>query len=360
MNYTNYTASDFICDESFLRYFLKEDQNDIVLWQHWIINHPEKTDEVNEAIQMLEVFTLNLPQAEFEQELAKMKGHIYGTPIMKTNTLRLSPREEGEAKGKGKWSLLQSRVAAVIVGAVAVTAAVFLAIDRNQVEPAKEVANRLITKQNPKGQKSLIQLTDGSIVNLNASSEIKFLESFPKDIREIELNGEAFFEVASDAQRPFVVKIGDMSIKALGTSFNVRAYGEDEPLKVALVTGKVEVTIHENSSVNKFFLTHGEEIVFDEKNNVIKKERFDPEFTLAWRKGVLYFKNASWNRIVLTLERWYDVDLEVKNTPLASSSYTGQFDNQSLGVVLESLSFSKDFTYQINGKKIKIDFSPQP
>ncbi len=304
---------------------------------------------------MLEVLALDLPQAEFEKELEQMKMHIYASPIEEP-TLKLTRHQEPRSRIISNLSIM--RIAAVIVSAIAVIAAVILSTSKSdQTEPAQEVANRLISKQNSNGQKSQLQLSDGSIVHLNSGSEIEFLENFSENSRTVKLKGEAFFEVAHNAKKSFIVSTDELDIIALGTSFNVRAFGESETVTVALVEGKVEVNVKEQEVAKKSLLEPGQGLLFDKKSQSIQLEQFDPRLALAWKKGVLSFENASWQEIITSLERWYDVEFTVKNAPIRESPFTGEFDNLSLELVLESLSFTKDFEHQIEGKKVEIKFN---
>lgn len=357
MNYTNYTASDFICDESFLRYFLKSDNIDVVFWQNWIIDHPEKSDAINEAIQMLEVLALDLPKTEFEQELVKMEDHVYDKPIMELSTLRLTRQNDPEPKRRSIGSLLG--VASIVLALVAVTAVILLSRNGDHVEPKQVPVNQLITKRNSNGQKSQLQLSDGSIVYLNSGSEIQLFDNFTGTSREVRLKGEAFFEVAHNPNKPFIVTVDKLSVRALGTSFNVRAFGETSDVAVALVDGKVEVSVKENEEEEKSLLTTGEGLIYNTNDLSITKWQFDPETALAWKNGILNFKNASWNEVESTLTRWYDVKFSIHNAPRKESPFTGEFDNLSLELVLESLSFTKNFDYKIEGKKVEIKFINQ-
>jgi len=354
VDYTKHTAEDFVSDDSFVRYFFKENERDHFFWEKWIDEHPEKYREISTAKQLLEILSLGLPQNELDEELNKMKYHIDEKISLENRSLMITPPTVSNRKTKRNNFL---RIAAVLIFILtSATVVIYLTREsKNEVEDA--IQQELIVKRNSKGQKSLIQLQDGSVIRLNSNSEISFYENFSNnDARIVELKGEAFFEVTTNPNKPFIVNTEYLSVKALGTSFNVNAYGESEALKVSLVTGKVEVNI-DNDIVNKSILEPGDGLSFNRRSKMVTKGKFDPEIILAWRKGIIYFKDTSWEEIVITLERWFDVEFEVKNTPRNQKLYSGQFNNQSLELVLESLSFSKDFRYRIDGKKILIDFS---
>ncbi|MBZ0246715.1 MAG: FecR domain-containing protein [Cyclobacteriaceae bacterium] len=352
MDYTKHTAEDFASNDSFVRYYLRENERDIFYWEKWIDGHPEKYKEISAAKQLLEMLSLGLSQNELDEEFNKMKHHIDEKTTLEDRSLKINPPHIVNAKLKRNNVI---RIAAALIF-ILTSAAVVIHLTSESNREIVTTDQELIVNRNSKGQKSLIQLQDGSVIRLNSNSEIRYYENFTHDVRTVELKGEAFFEVASDPNRPFIVNTENISIKALGTSFNVNAFGESKALRVSLVTGKVEVNI-DNDDTNKSILEPGEGLSFDRKSKLVTKEKFDPEIILAWRRGIIYFKDTSWEEIIITLERWFDVEFEVISSPRMQNLYSGQFDNQSLELVLESLSFSKDFKYRISGKKILIDFS---
>ncbi len=350
--YTQYSVEDFVSDESFVRYFFNENEQDIFFWEEWIALHPEKMKDIEDARKLLGVLSPRLSQYEFGQEMEIIKNHILDSLQLNKPVMRVSPIKHKISR------LFLWKAAAVLLILTTIGIAPFLVKDKFVSNSILNAGSEWTIKSNSKGQKSRFHLPDDSFIMLNSGSEVKFLQDFSKHIREIELKGEAFFEVAHDPLRPFIVKTDNMSIKALGTSFNVRAFDEIETVEVALVTGQVEVNITETqTNGNTSILIPGEGLTLDKKNGEVIKEKFDPSLSLAWQRGVLYFKDASLDHIMATIERWYNVNLEIKNRPAKENLYTGQFDNQSLELVLESLSFSKQFKYKIDGRSITIDFS---
>ncbi len=220
-----------------------------------------------------------------------------------------------------------------------------------------------IVKENTAGRKSIIYLKDGSIVHLNANSKISYMPSFSDTMRAIELQGEAYFEVAKDNFRPFVVQTGNIAVKALGTSFNVKNYDDESQICVTLETGRILVKRNDNSEVDQehIFLDPGKEVQYSKSD-----EKFSPVTTanlresLGWKDGVIYFSHADLTTVINKLELWYGVQFELKNKPEYKWSYTAEFQNQTLQDVLEGMAFSQNFTYQINDKYVEINFSNKP
>jgi ferric-dicitrate binding protein FerR (iron transport regulator) len=213
----------------------------------------------------------------------------------------------------------------------------------------------IVSKSNPRGQKSLITLPDGSRVKLNAESYLEYPQDFAQS-REIKLVGEAFFEVVRDTLHPFVVTSGEVQVRVLGTSFNVQAFPFEEDMTVAVASGAVMV--EKKSQENGRQMSHlqpREMVKVNHKTGAFEKTSFDPDELLAWKDGMLVFYKASFDEIVQKLERWYGVDFIIRRDNPITEGFTGRYDNPSLEVVLEGMSFSSDFTFQIEGDKVIIE-----
>jgi ferric-dicitrate binding protein FerR (iron transport regulator) len=210
-----------------------------------------------------------------------------------------------------------------------------------------------VQKQNIAGQKSKIFLPDGSEVWLNAESSISYPEQFSSNQREIYLEGEAFFKVIKDHERPFVVKSGNVFTTVLGTSFNVRAFKDESKICIALKTGKVKVEINQESDNKTLFLEPGDGLFYNKLNHQTQIEEFDEEQLLSWRDGIIVFKNADLDEIISTLSRWYGVKFTVKNYHSEKWTYKGSFDNEILDNVLKSIGFSEGFSHTFNDKNKK-------
>lgn len=211
-----------------------------------------------------------------------------------------------------------------------------------------------IIKSTTAGQKSTIILSDGSKVILNAQSSIRYPQYFTDSTRDLELLGEAFFEIAPDAKRPFSVFTGKVKTKALGTSFNINA--RQPTIKIALATGKVNVDVEDMTET--IFLEPGFAVSINVEQDFLEKKLFDIKKELSWKDGVLYFKNTAFKDIVPELELWYDVAFEIPSSTKISVPYTGQFNNASLEHVLENMGFALNFDFKIQEKKVILIHKP--
>lgn len=199
-----------------------------------------------------------------------------------------------------------------------------------------------------KGENRSLTLPDGSRATLNAGSVLKYPTEFRGDLRQIEMNGEAFFEVSSDKTKPFLIHTRDADIRVLGTSFNVKAYEADEEVAICVKTGKVEVALAEGT----IRLTPDEEIVFDKGSREISKRRISADKVTAWLKGGLYFNRTPVKSVVRQLERIYNCRITFKPGFVYDDYLYGEHDNKSLESVLNSIRHSTGIHYRKEGDTI--------
>src|SRR5690606_34081612 len=163
-------------------------------------------------------------------------------------------------------------------------------------------------KINQAGQRSSHLLPDGTKVWLNVESRMTYPDQFSDTLRQVQLVGEAYFEVAKDEKKPFVVSTADISTVVLGTSFSVRAYPEDDEIKVALLEGKVRVQVGQDEARVMF---PGDEIVARKEDLKVAQRAFEYVSSFGWKEGVLVFDGVGFNDFRNALEKWYGVKVEV-------------------------------------------------
>lgn len=164
-----------------------------------------------------------------------------------------------------------------------------------------------------KGQKANVVLPDGSKVWVNSDSRLIYGSRFTSKERILELEGEAYFEVAPDKDRPFIVETNDLAVRALGTSFNVKSYEEEKDISTVLMTGKVEVS----SSYDRLVLNPNERIVFDKQTGHMEKSSVEnAEEYINWKFNELTFKGETFENIVHTLERYYNTRIVFESESL--------------------------------------------
>lgn len=215
------------------------------------------------------------------------------------------------------------------------------------------------TTTTARGEQKTVNLPDGSVVRLNAESSITFPERFTSsDTRNIQLKGEAFFEVARVEEKPFIIHAGDLVTTVLGTSFNVRAYPEDKTIAVTVATGnvRIEAADHERQETRSQLLVPGEQGLYDKLSANLVKSQVALEKYLAWKDGTILLEGASLEEATDILGRWYDAEFVFKNAGLKACTIDGKFRNDQLENILENLRFLLGIEYRIEpGNKIIID-----
>ncbi|MEQ6118147.1 FecR domain-containing protein [Reichenbachiella sp. MALMAid0571] len=208
-----------------------------------------------------------------------------------------------------------------------------------------------IIKKNPAGIKTTVRLPDGTVVWLNSESKLNYDSEYGYKNRYVQIEGEAFFEVAKNKDLPFKVFSRGQVIEALGTAFNVRGFVYESQLKVALVEGTVKIQEENGIADKAFILKPGDEY----KKHFVSGETGVGKLNygeLSWRSGNIYFKSASMAKVFRTLERWYGVEVIIEKDTDQTWNYTGGFSKETLENVLQSISYSKNFDFEIGEKKV--------
>ena len=198
------------------------------------------------------------------------------------------------------------------------------------------------------GEHKRVILPDGTSVTLNAGSYLRYPREFITDVRLIEINGEAFFEVTRDEEKPFLIHTKDADVKVLGTSFNVKAFDMDEQLTVSVQTGKVQVDLPEAM----MRLLPDEQFVMDKTKGEFQKRNEDARLSTVWIKGGLYFNRTPIRTVVNELVRMYNRTIEFAPGAEYDDYIYGEHDNKSLEAVLKSIQYSTDIKYRIENDKI--------
>ncbi|MFY0652821.1 MAG: FecR domain-containing protein [Cyclobacteriaceae bacterium] len=251
-----------------------------------------------------------------------------------------------QPKSARKW-FTYWKVAAVLCLAVGISYMSFNLLQDDAVKT--ELASNHLEKSNRCGQKSTIHLKDGSRIVLNSGSKVKYPEIFSEHERVVELEGEAFFEVARDAKRPFRVKTANTITTALGTSFVINAFKNENEVAVSLISGKIEV-MKNGAEKAAFILDPGQGVVYSKSSQNMVIRNIDASKVMAWTNKVLMFEDADIDEVIKRLERWYGVEI-VKNDNI-NGNLTASFSNESLKAVLEGVSYSFSFDYDISDKKV--------
>lgn len=247
------------------------------------------------------------------------------------------------------------KAAAVIALLMAVSFGIYemTTVDQTALNPSPVAEVEMVTKYNPPGQKSRIILPDNSIVWLNSDSRLTYQKGFAADVRYLKLEGEAYFDVERDVNRPFIVQSGSVKTIALGTTFNIRDYEDEPSINVALLSGKVRVETVSDTEAD-YLLDPNQKLELSKDAKLINKVAFDQDFVSIWKDGIIHFEKDSFNYVMKTLERSYDVEIDTRGYNGRGWSYTGEFNNMSLELILKRIGYSEGFDFKINGKRIMI------
>jgi ferric-dicitrate binding protein FerR (iron transport regulator) len=205
------------------------------------------------------------------------------------------------------------------------------------------------TLATPKGGQYQIVLPDGTKVWLNAASSLRYPTAFLGKERCVDVTGEAFFEVASQPDQPFTVRVGSSEVKVLGTQFNINAYGDRGRMSATLVSGRLCVT----SGGHRQLLDPGEAAKVNSEGSLILAEHADIEEATAWKKGLFYFHNADLKTIMRQLSRWYDVEVVYYGAD-TGRRFNGQiYRSLTLSEVLQVLHLG-NIRFKIEGKTLNV------
>lgn len=218
--------------------------------------------------------------------------------------------------------------------------------ERNTIVASDEAEPVYNTIETPVGGKYQLNLADGTKVWLNSSSSLRFPIFFSEDNREVELKGEAYFEVSKDFKRKFSVRSGIQTVEVLGTQFNINAYSDEKSIKTTLFEGEIRV-IDLKTNDSKL-LKPGEQSNVDQS---IQIRRIDTQAEIAWKEGYFYFKKADIETVMRQLGRWYGVTARYEAN-LPEHHFSGAISNNlTLLEVLEILEKS-DIHFSLDGKEV--------
>ena len=337
---------DLVQDEYFHKLIIDPDNDCIEFWTRWEIESPERKNFISEAKKII-------LSAEFKSHtLTKDRKDLLWENI----SARIDEKSIEFSVKRGNFIRY---IGYAVAASIALVLVVIFSMRSNFHQSKENVAAEVkhIEKEAPKGKISSFKFEDGTVVKLFSGTKIRYPEKFSTHNREVYVEGEAYFDVSKDKNRPFVVNTNSLITTAIGTSFNVRTYDKSNNCDVSLVSGKVKVEKLNKSveTLNEIILEPGEEAYL--VNSGVTKQAFNLEEKLAWKDGYIYLNDKSFNESIEILKRWYHVDFVVKNQYKASEKKgTGKFKNQSLENILDVMGHSFDFSFEFAGDKVYVNF----
>jgi len=219
-------------------------------------------------------------------------------------------------------------------------------ISGNDVSASSEM-NTITT---PRGGQYQIELEDGTRIWLNAASSIKFPQAFTGKTRQVELSGEAYFEVAKNKTKPFIVKANGTQIQVFGTHFNINAYTDNSSIATTLLEGSVSMTY----AATTIMLKPGQQGVTNQNGLPLKANFVDTEEIMAWKNGLFIFHDQTIANIMKQVSRWYDVDIEYKDG-VQNKEFGGTISKyKNITELLNNLQLTQTIHYKLEGRRVII------
>lgn len=244
------------------------------------------------------------------------------------------------------------RIAAVVLLPLMLGFGIYYFTKRSTIN---ELADNKYSIETLSGERSRLVLPDGTRVMVNANSSLTYTAAFGKKNREVNLLGEAYFEVTHNPDLPFTVKSRDIVTKVLGTKFNLYAYPDEKFFEASLINGSVEVRDYKNPP-NKVVLVPNEKVRYEYASQRFEKSKTDLRTETAWTKGELYFRSESLSTILPKLERYYGVQFTTEGD-IPGEILTASFRETDINDILKNLSIHYSFRYNKKGESIHLRFN---
>lgn len=349
MDYSQYTIEDFLTDESFIKYCLRDNGEDIAFWENILIQYPELSPSIHQAESLFFLLSIKIDPQEKERELLKLKSTIEQLEALSSENV---PTKTVRLKSKALWF---SAAAAILIGIAA-----YGLLTRKDYSTTIPVYSELSMKGTIKtgyNERKSVRLPDGSTVLMNSLTTLKIDDNYNENNRVLWMDGEAQYSVAKNKDKPFIVVSGKIATTALGTSFKINNYKMHPSTSVMLTTGMVSVgTVDDQKIINKVELIPGEQVEVVESQGKFIKSNFELGKVENWAERKLVFSMASLKDIKAVLKEIYGVEIITEKQPKKPIAFTGQFKNENLTDVLNAIGFANHFTYTIKNDTVKLAF----
>lgn len=221
-----------------------------------------------------------------------------------------------------------------------------------QASMPKKNTSQPVTYVAESNQQKALTLRDGTKIRLNSNAKIRIPADFNQSTREVKLQGEAFFEVEHEDEKPFIVHTERATVKDLGTAFNVRALPGDPNIQVAVTDGKVSLWSDDQGEEKATRLTQGQFGHLDLQKGILQIEQFGVNNYLSWMNGRLTYDKARLDQVSRQLSRIYGVSFSYSNSSLRELTVTTDFERKSVEKVLEVIAMTLHIDYRITGQKV--------
>lgn len=309
---------------------------EIELVHHWFIGMEHQHNNNERVIEEWE----NTPAEGDQKEL--LQDILYKIHY----NIHIDELTEKKSKSRNAWTIVASVAASIIIFGIGFWLGNSpLTIHENYAE-----------LHVPYGSRIQFELPDGSTGWLNSGSTLKYPVQFRGENRKVFLDGEGYFDVIHNAEKPFIVQNGNLQVVALGTSFNVQAFKDDDK-EVSLVKGKVVLKKIEADDTKRQIseMSPGQHLIINRQTNIVKLIDGDIEKSIAWKDGKLIFRNDPLSHVIKQMEHLYNVKFEVKNPELFKYHFHATFEDETLYEAVRLLSLTSDIDYEILKRRKKPD-----
>ncbi|WP_316801797.1 FecR family protein [Pedobacter nototheniae] len=347
---SQFNAEDFLVDNTFQLYCSGTDQLCVDYWEKYLKTHPEQESVMMEAKRLFVILSGNKRPLNHQLEVFK-KDLNAGKPL------------------KVHKNYLWLKIAASIV-LVAGIALIYRNYSFEKTTRADLKAQVFCTKN---GERKKVSLPDGSTVFLNAKSVLSIGAGFNDKVREVELTGEAFFDVVHNKDKPFKVHTTDFNINVLGTAFNVKAYPDENASEATLIRGLITMEAV-NGNGGMITLKPSQKVTFykvapvKENQKQLKPTLSHPEITInhytlikdssivetAWTKGKIEIYDQDFSEIKGALEKWFGIHIQFADPQIEKYRFTATFSHETLDDALKALQKVEYFKYEIKGNEVTI------
>jgi transmembrane sensor len=356
-----YTVEELMLDDSFLSYCVDKKAPGKAFWEKEIELHSDQKAIFDEARYTIILLHGKLDDNEVNLQIEKIKK-LVGDQVEKNSSVEKLQEpvslQSGITKQSGNQKPTKHFDKTYVIYGIAALVLVFFGGYLLKYTASKTIMPQPkpieVSYSSNIGERKNIQLPDGSVAVLNSNSSIKFAGDFNQNERSIILIGEAFFRVAKNPSKPFIVHSGAFSVTAAGTSFYVHARNKEKDYKVDLLEGKVRLASNENN-IPETILLPGEEGTWQSSKMSFTKTFCDSTVLKQWISGKLSFKNMAVEKVLELLQQWYGVDITVKHKKWEKITLTGDYDNKPLDHVLKIICFSLSAGYSYSGNQVIIE-----
>ncbi|RDC57361.1 FecR family protein [Pedobacter chinensis] len=347
---SKFNAEDFLVDSTFQQYCAGTDKLCIGYWEKYINAHPEQAEVIAEAKKLYTILSGN--KRSLNAQVENLKESMF-------------PEEKIVKISRFLWLKIAAAIV-VLLGSVLVFVK-YANFKKN--EPYQEV----FTWATKSGERKRVRLSDGTLVILNAKSSLSVIKGFNKKTREVNLIGEAFFDVVHCKEKPFQVHTPDFNINVLGTSFNVKAYPDEATSEATLIRGLITMeAVNGNGGI--ITLKPSQKVTFykntiePQKTKLVKPSLSRPEIAInhytlikdstivetAWTKNRIEIYDQDFDEIKGVLEKWYNVEIKFTNSEVEKYRFTATFSNETIEQALSALQKVENFNYEIKGNQVII------